>query len=143
MAQIQTKSRGWAKNLKFLVGVLIIVGAIAFLIFQSTKSTAVYYVTPSELKANSIYGEGVRVSGQLIKESIRWEPKTLTLHFNMTDGKETLPVVYQGPIPDTFETGTDVVAEGKYAREGVFQASTLLVKCPSKYQSQPTGSGGP
>ncbi len=49
-----------------------------------------------------------------------------------------LPVVYKGVKPDTFEQGESVVAEGRLGSDGVFQASNILVKCPSKYESQPS-----
>ena len=49
------------------------------------------------------------------------------------------PVVFVGPIPDTMENGETVVVEGKYTREGVFNASNILVKCPSKYEPEKTG----
>ena len=52
----------------------------------------------------------------------------------MDDGG-TLPVVYKGLVPDIFAPGIQVVVEGHYVN-GVFEASTLLAKCPSKFTSQ-------
>ena len=47
----------------------------------------------------------------------------------------TLPVTYQGIIPDTFKENAEVVVEGFYhPQKTVFRATTLLAKCPSKYE---------
>ncbi|MFQ5886102.1 MAG: cytochrome c maturation protein CcmE [Anaerolineae bacterium] len=121
---------------KFIVGGAIILLVIGYLTFTSFKSSTVYYYTVGELKAkgSDVYGEEVRVSGQLVKDSIEWDAKGLILRFTITDGAQELPVVYQGPIPDTFGKGTEIVIEGTYTPFGVFEAHTLLVKCPSKYE---------
>jgi cytochrome c-type biogenesis protein CcmE len=51
--------------------------------------------------------------------------------FNGTE----LKVMYKGAIPNNFESSTSVVVTGKYTN-GVFRASDILTKCPSKYESQ-------
>jgi cytochrome c-type biogenesis protein CcmE len=52
----------------------------------------------------------------------------------MIDGGESLPVIYQGVVPDTFKVGNEVVVEGTLKSNGIFQAYTLMPKCPSKYE---------
>ena len=47
------------------------------------------------------------------------------------------PVVYRGVIPDTFTDSADVIVEGRLGRDGTFQATTLLAKCASRYESAP------
>jgi cytochrome c-type biogenesis protein CcmE len=44
-------------------------------------------------------------------------------------------VHHQGPLPDTFQEGRDVVVDGRYGRDGVFEASTVLTKCGSRYEA--------
>ena len=122
---------------KFLIGGLLILGAIAYVTISSFQSNAIYYLTLKELNAQraSILNQPVRVNAPLDKSSIQFDDKTLTLKFNLKDGDLILPVVYQGVKPDTFEEGESVVVEGKLGSDGVFAASTILVKCPSKYES--------
>lgn len=124
-------------KLKFLIGGLLILGAIAYVTLSSFQTNAIYYVTLKELNAQrgSIINQPVRVNAPLDKTSIRFDDKTLTLKFNLVEENLTLPVVYTGVKPDTFEQGESVVAEGKLGADGVFTASTILVKCPSKYES--------
>jgi cytochrome c-type biogenesis protein CcmE len=58
------------------------------------------------------------------------------VNFKITDAKTTaMPVVYSGVVPDIFQAGAQVVVEGKLGSNGVFQAQTLLTKCPSKFQA--------
>ncbi|MBI5035126.1 MAG: cytochrome c maturation protein CcmE [Chloroflexi bacterium] len=129
-------------KLKFLIGGLLILGAIAYVTISSFQSNAIYYLTLKELNAqrSAIVNQPVRVNAPLDKSTIQFDDKTLTLKFNLKDDNLVLPVVYKGVKPDTFEQGESVVAEGKLGADGVFVASTILVKCPSKYESDvPTG----
>ena len=125
------------KKRKFLIGGGIVLIAIAYLTFMGFQGSATYYYEVSELLAqgNSIYGENVRVNGQVADGSIEQEAQGRILKFTMIDieGEESLPVVYQGVVPDTFKVGNEVVVEGHLNSTGVFQASTLMPKCPSKY----------
>ena len=129
-------------NVKFIAAGLVIVAAMAFLAVSSFQSNSMYYMTVPELKAQAradgaaFYDKMVRVSGPLHKESIDWNAKTLTLKFHINEGNEMFPVVFVGPIPDTMENGETVVVEGKYTPTGVFNASNILVKCPSKYEPE-------
>jgi cytochrome c-type biogenesis protein CcmE len=122
---------------KFLIGGLLILGAIAYVTISSFQTNAIYYLTLKELNTqrSSIVNQPVRVNASLDKSSIQFDDKTLTLKFNLQEENLTLPVVYKGVKPDTFEQGESVVAEGKLGSDGVFTASTILVKCPSKYES--------
>ena len=126
-------ARGW----KFFIGGLLILGAIAYVTISSFQTNAIYYLTLKELNAQrgSLINQPVRVNAPLDKSSIQFDDKTLILKFNLKDDNLVLPVVYKGVKPDTFEQGGSVVAEGKLGQDGTFQASTLLVKCPSKYEA--------
>ena len=52
-----------------------------------------------------------------------------------------MKVVYKGSIPNNFESSTSIVVTGKY-QNGVFQATDILTKCPSKYQEQSVQKAG-
>lgn len=126
---------------KFFIGGLLILGAIAYVTISSFQTNAIYYLTLKEMYAqqSSLINQPVRINAPLDKTSIQFDDKTLTLKFDLKDGDQVLPVVYKGVKPDTFEQGESVVAEGKLGADGVFQASTILVKCPSKYESAAPG----
>jgi cytochrome c-type biogenesis protein CcmE len=127
-------------KMKFIIGSLLILGAIAYVTISSFQTNAIYYLTLKEVSAQraSLIGQPVRVNAPLDKSSIQFDDKTLTLRFDLKDGDLILPVVYKGVVPDTMDKGESVVAEGRLGADGVFQASTILVKCPSKYESEPS-----
>ncbi|HTM19676.1 MAG TPA: cytochrome c maturation protein CcmE [Kofleriaceae bacterium] len=58
----------------------------------------------------------------------------------LNDGR--MKVRHEGPVPDTFREGAEVVARGKLVQDAggelVFEARELMAKCPSKYEG-----GGP
>jgi cytochrome c-type biogenesis protein CcmE len=54
----------------------------------------------------------------------------------MGEGQARLPVQYKGVKPDMFQTGVDVIVEGRLGADGVFAASVLMTSCPSKYQEE-------
>ncbi len=120
---------------RFLIGGIIVVLAIGYLGYMGFQSSATYYYTVSELieQGNSIYGEQVRVNGQIVPGSVEQEPGGFTLRFTIAEERESLPVVYQGVVPDTFKVGNEVVIEGQLNSDGIFRATTLMPKCPSKY----------
>lgn len=128
--------------LKFILAFEAIAAAIIILAAQSFQSSAMFYLTVPELKAQAaaegeaFYARQVRISGILHKESIDWNAKTMNLKFHLAEGGEMFPVEYTGVMPDTFHHSETVVAEGKYTRGGVFEAETILVKCPSKYEKE-------
>jgi cytochrome c-type biogenesis protein CcmE len=85
--------------------------------------------------------DGFRVNGKVEAGTIVRLPTGQDVTFVMTDGRSTLPVVYHGIVPDTFVDGADVVVEGSLTPGGTFQASTLLAKCPSKYEAADGAAG--
>ena len=120
---------------RFLVGGIIVFLAIGYLSYMGFQGSATYYYTVSELteQGSSIYGENVRVNGQVAPGSVEQEAAGRILRFTISEGGQSLPVAYQGVVPDAFKVGNDVVVEGHLDSEDIFQANTILVKCPSKY----------
>lgn len=120
-------------RLKFVIGGAIILLVLGWLIMGNIGGASAHYLTVEELFAQGPSDRMVRVSGLVVGESIDWDPQQLLLRFEIADEGGSLPVVYQGVRPDMFRDGAQAVVEGKYSSNGVFEASTLLLKCPSKY----------
>ena len=123
-------------KLKFIIAIVIIVGALSYLVFSGVKDTMVYYLTIDELQAKvpDIYGERVRVSGTVVPGTIV-KDNTGKLEFQITDGNKKIDIKYSGIIPDIFADDVEAVVEGSYAQDKVFNADVLLAKCPTKYES--------
>lgn len=125
------------KQKKLAVGGIIIILTLGYVIYGGVRDSMVYYLTPTELlaKGDAAFNEGVRVSGRVEEGTIKQDFKKMTLTFLLTDQKNSIPVTYKGVVPDTFKYGVEVVVEGKLAPEKIFTATTLLAKCPSKYEA--------
>ena len=136
---------------KFAIGGLLVLSTATYLMASSIDETAMYYLTPNELAAKvavdpSFYDTGIKVGGRVVRGTIERQPGGRAVRFVMADstGTHRYPVRYRGVIPDTFTDEVDVVVEGRLGRDGTFQATTLLAKCASRYESAPTqpGAGG-
>ena len=131
------------KQRKFLIGGVTVAGLVGYLMVTGMQDSMVYYHTPTELLAKSSadpsYGDvGVKVGGRVVPGSVTFDQRTLDLRFTLVDIEQpgtTFPVHYQGPLPDTFQEGSDVVVEGRYTPGGGFEATTVLTKCGSRYEA--------
>jgi cytochrome c-type biogenesis protein CcmE len=127
---------------KFLIGGVLVLGTSGYLMASSIQETGVYYLTPTELEAKvttdpSFFGTGVKVGARVVPGTIVRSAGGTDYTFQVTDGARRFPVRYHGIAPDTFTDGVDVVLEGRLARDGTFQATTLLAKCASRYENAP------
>ncbi len=124
-------------NKKLITGTAIIVAVVAYLFWSGMKDSSSYFLEIDEFfqQQPELVGKGVRINGQLVKSSVDWNAQNLILKFQLTDGTDTLNVVHQGVAPDTFTEAPSVVVEGKYA-DGIFRATQIMTKCPSKYEAK-------
>ncbi|MBI1793127.1 MAG: cytochrome c maturation protein CcmE [Chloroflexi bacterium] len=148
-------------RMKFIIGGLLILGAVVYLIVSSTQANAEYFMTVNELNAKgaSVVGKNLRVSGAVVGNTIQYDPGTLTLTFEVAhvtgDNNEVeaqgglaavlqaavadpnrarIKVVYVGPKPDLLKNEAQAIMTGQLGADGVFHADELLLKCPTKYQ---------
>jgi cytochrome c-type biogenesis protein CcmE len=123
------------KRKTFFIGGLIIVLALGYLGYTAFQGAATYYYTVGELLSLEapVTGETIKVNGNVQPGSLRQETGSRLSTFAITEGDSVMPVRYEGIIPDTFEEGKDVVVEGILTGTGVFEAETIILKCPSKY----------
>ncbi len=134
-----SKSRGLLRRKQFLVAGLVIVVALGYLGYNAFQSASMYYLTVGELlaKGEAAYGEQLRVSGKVVEGTVQTDSEPNVLRFSIADSDGTaMPAVYEGIVPDAFKASADVVLEGELTPPGVFEASFLLAKCPSKYEPE-------
>lgn len=127
------------KKVRFLVGSLLIVGAIGYLITMGISNTSQYFFTVDELLSQNVSyaGSGLKVKGNVVNGSIQRDPNDyLNVKFFIEEKDSSLKVTYQGVTPDMFADGREVVVEGTMGKDGVFHANTLLTSCPSKYEAE-------
>jgi cytochrome c-type biogenesis protein CcmE len=120
---------------RYLTGGVILAMIVGYLFYLSFGSSVSYYVTVSEFfaRGTELYDTNIRIAGK-IADPIDWNAQDIELGFNISEGGQTLRVIYSGAEPGGFQAGSDILAEGKYSSEGIFRASQLIMKCPSKYE---------
>lgn len=118
-------------NIKIMLAAGLLVAAVAIGL-TSFKQTMTPYIGFAEAKSAS--GQ-VQVNGMLADKNYVMKPQQQYLRFNLKDSKgEVMPVEYHGVIPGNFDQAVSVVAIGQFEHDH-FEATQLLVKCPSKYQA--------
>jgi cytochrome c-type biogenesis protein CcmE len=121
-------------KLRFLFLSLILISAIlsVFLILQSLKENVVYFQSPSEIKSLiEISKKKIRVGGMVKEESINIDANKI--NFVITDFANEINVIYSGAIPNLFEEGKGVVAEGFLKDRNYFLATKILAKHDENY----------
>ena len=121
-------------KLRFLFIVLILITLIltAFLVLKSIEENVVYFKSPTEIKALSeLDKKKIRVGGMVKKNSI--SINSSEVKFVITDFKNEINVSYTGAIPNLFEEGKGVVAEGVLSDRNFFSASKILAKHDENY----------
>jgi len=126
------------KGLQLTIALVIIAGGLVALAGVSFKQNLVYYLTVGEYmdRRGELPPEGFRVDGKVVHGSLTHASQGIGVTFVITDGTNTMPVSYHRELPDTFKEGGEVVVEGTAGEDGVFEARSLLAKCPSKYEKQ-------
>ena len=138
------------RNLRFLVGSMVIVAAIAYLMYTGIRETSAYYLTIQEFlpKREQMRDTPLRVAGRVQPGSIAYDAKTLSLRFHLASFTDagaadaSVPVAFTGIKPDMFADGRDVIVEGRYSGD-VLQASQVLTSCPSKYEAKTAAETAP
>lgn len=128
----------------YIAALVLFLGGVGYLVASGVTKDSVYFLNvgealatdASELKQARLFGN---VAGEGI-ESVQPGPGVSFVLLDKEAPGKTLRVSYRGAVPDTFKAGAEVIVEGGMdAASGVFQASTLITKCPSKYQKQNRG----
>jgi cytochrome c-type biogenesis protein CcmE len=146
---------------KFVIGGILILGAVVFLIWTSTAASAEYFLTIDELnaKGSGVVDKNLRVSGAVIGDSVQYDAQSLTLSFEVAHvpadnlaiesegglaevlhqavldpSRARVKVVYVGPRPDLLRNEAQAIMTGHMGADGVFYAEELLLKCPTRYE---------
>jgi cytochrome c-type biogenesis protein CcmE len=122
-------------TIKWGAVMLVVAACVGYLIYSASGGSSEYYLTVSELRAHPAYDQDVRVAG-VVQKDVTYSPRS-TVQFTEKDSTASILVVYSGPLPDIFQPGITVVAEGRLGADGVFHARNILAKCPSRFSTSP------
>lgn len=119
---------------KYILGGVVIVVFIGIMAVLLSQSSIAYENDFSRIQKSDLT---IRATGVWVKEKgYEIDKESNLFKFSIKDNKDfEIKVEYQGSVPNNFETATSVVVTGKY-EDGIFKASTILTKCPSKYEER-------
>lgn len=137
------------RDRRFFIGLVGVAAVVSYLVWTGISSTMVYYLTPSELLARveanpELYEQGVKVSGEVVPGSYSQTMGEIFHTFMVRDPDfpdVTMTVEFRHPLPDTFTDEAEVVMEGRFRLDGVFEATEVLTKCGSRYEAMPEAPG--
>lgn len=142
------------EQIKFIIAGLVILTAVVFLIISGTASGAQYFLTVDELLSDPSYaGKPIRISGAVDGETIVYDGANLIIDFEIaniptetTDLALTLHQAVNDPAanrlrvhvenqvkPDLLQHEAQAILTGTLGPDGVFTATEVLLKCPSRY----------
>jgi cytochrome c-type biogenesis protein CcmE len=122
------------KRLSFMLLGLAALGLASVFVLNAFNSNLVFFFSPSQVAAKEApIGRSFRIGGMVQQGSLKRESNGLTVNFVVTDTAKTIPVVYNGILPDLFKEGKGVVAQGKLGDDGLFHADEILAKHDENY----------
>lgn len=106
----------------------------AVLATQAFRENLLYFFSPTQVVAGEAPTErAFRLGGIVVEDSVRREPGSITVEFDVTDYGQTVPVRHSGVLPDLFQEGQGVVVRGRYDASGVFEADEVLARHDENY----------
>ena len=120
-------------SLKWGLLFAVVAACVGYLVYSASGGSSEYYLTVSELRSQPTTGD-VRVAG-VVQNDVQRSDGGLRVRFTEKDGTASVPVEYRGTLPDIFQPGITVVAEGRLGADGIFHARNVLAKCPSRFST--------
>jgi len=121
------------RRLVLIGSALGVLGLAIALVLGALKDSIVFFNSPTDLVEKHVpTGARLRLGG-LVKQGSVVRGENLAVRFEVTDGKSTVPVAFQGLLPDLFREGQGIVAEGALDAAGTFKADSVLAKHDEKY----------
>ncbi len=116
----------------FILSIFFSFILIVFLVFKSLEENIVYFKSPTEIKnLTELTSKKIRVGGMVKAKSINVNQSEV--NFVITDFKNELIVNYSGSVPNLFEEGKGVVAEGFLKDRNFLTAVKILAKHDENY----------
>ena len=116
----------------FILLIFLSLGLTIFLVFKALEENVVYFKSPTEVKnLAELETKKIRVGGMVKKNSIKTNDSEI--NFIITDFKNELVVSFKGSVPNLFEEGKGVVADGFLKDRSYLKAVKILAKHDENY----------
>ncbi len=122
------------KRITLILAALAALALIAVFVLKALDDNLSFFYSPTEvMEGKAPHNRTFRIGGLVQKGSLVRQPDGVTLTFVVTDTVHDIPVRYKGILPDLFQEGKGVVAQGKLGADGIFTASEVLAKHDENY----------
>ncbi len=122
------------RRLYIVVAALLVFGGAIALVLTALDDSLDLFQSPSQLLAEPPPPErGIRLGGLVEEGTVLRASDGLSVNFRITDGAQSVPVTYQGILPDLFREGQGVITVGKMGSDGTFVAREVLAKHDENY----------
>ncbi len=122
------------KRLLAVVAIVVGVAAAAALAMLAFEDNLLYFYNPTQVRAGEAPDDRTfRIGGMVTQGSLKRTEGTLEIRFVVTDYRESIPVRYEGLLPDLFREGQGVIAHGRLTEGGEFVADEVLAKHDENY----------
>jgi cytochrome c-type biogenesis protein CcmE len=120
-----------------MIGLLVIVAGVAIastITIYSLRQNMLFFVSPADITEQNLpLGREFRLGGLVVPGSVRRGADGLAVHFDVTDGAESVSVSFDGILPDLFREGKGVIARGELQSQDLFVAREVLAKHDENY----------
>jgi len=124
------------RRLTFVIAIVIGLGAAIGLGLFAMKQNINLFYSPLEIvDGKAPVGPLIRLGGLVVENSVKRDPESLRVEFEITDNAENVLVSYDGILPDLFREGQGIVTMGNLQKDGTFVASEVLAKHDENYMS--------
>jgi cytochrome c-type biogenesis protein CcmE len=139
---LEEESSSKSHLIRFLLLGAVVALAVGYMVYTAFPGNTRYFLTVSEFMNGEEYQDGqmLRVSGKLVEGSFQRQEGSTVSQFQLADKAGAADVhmtaSYVGVLPDLFfNPHSEIILEGSYGPDQVFEADNIMVKCPSKYRS--------
>ena len=137
------------RGMLLVVPLVAVAAGIVAIVLTGMKDNAIYSKPVDQLVAEKakFMGRSVRAEGNLVHGTLQKRDTPCEYRFTLTKNGTEVPVRFaQCVVPDTFRDvpGMDVgvTVEGQLLADDSFEATTVLAKCPSKYEMKERAGRG-
>ncbi len=121
-----------------MIGIGLVLGGVALgasFLLKAMNENILFYYSPTQVAAGEPpENRRFRVGGLVVNGSVQRAPGDIEVAFVLTDNQETVPVVYNGILPDLFREGQGIIAHGEFnPTSGTFTADEVLAKHDENY----------
>lgn len=127
------------KRLAIILAIFIgVAGTVGLTMYALSQNMNLFY-TPTELVhgkpdgTKPHVGERLRIGGMVVEGSVKRDPKSLQVSFDLKDVGPAVTVTYNGILPDLFREGQGIVAQGTLVDATTVNAFEVLAKHDEKY----------